>query len=278
MVFWNPSKIQMRIKLAVIIFLNCIVIVSLDSPQSRAQVFPEQSNKNAVAQNAVQVANLNLFDQKRNRSVPVVCYSPVLDLEKFKGKKLKFAIISHGYGMKNTEYSFIAETLIAHGYFVASVQHELPTDEPLPTTGKPSVVRRPNWERGVQNILFIVEELKKTRPELDFKNLLLVGHSNGGDTTMLFAEKYPNKARKIITLDNRRMIIPRVRKPQILSIRSSDQVADEGVLPTAEEQKKFKIKIVKLANTVHNEMWDGATTGQKREISEIISSFLESKL
>ena len=180
--------------------------------------------------------------------------------------------------MKNTEYSFIAETLVAQDYFVASIQHELPTDEPMPTIGKPAEVRRPNWERGASNILFVIEELKKSRPELDFKNLLLVGHSNGGDTAMLFAEKYPKRAGKIISLGNRRMTLPHVKRPQILSIRSSDQAADEGVLPTAEEQEKFGIKIIKLKNTVHNDMWDGATVEQKARNHEIILSFLQSKM
>ena len=133
-------------------------------------------------------------------------YSPVSAPGKSKAK-LKLAILNHGYGMKNTEYSFIAKTLVARGFLVASIQHELPGDDPIPTVGKPSEVRRPNWERGVRNILFVIDELKRLRPALDFKNLLVVGHSNGGDTAMLFAEKYPEKAAKIISLDNRRMII-----------------------------------------------------------------------
>lgn len=129
----------------------------------------------------------------------------------------------------------------------------------------------------MQNILFVIGELKKMRRDFDFKNLLLVGHSNGGDMTMLFAEKYSKLVKRIISLDNRRMPLPRAKKPQILSIRSSDQPADKGVLPSAEEQKKFGIKIVKLENTIHNDMWDGATDEQKREINRIISDFLETR-
>ena len=76
-------------------------------------------------------------------------------------------------------------------------------------------------------------------------------------------------------LINSGMPLPRAKRPQILSIRSSDQTADEGVLPTAEEQKKFGIKIVKLENTIHNDMWDGGSDEQKREINRIISDFLQ---
>ena len=61
---------------------------------------------------------------------------------------MRAAILSHGYGGKSTAYSFIARNLVAHGYFVAGIQHELPTDAPILTVGPPQVVRRPNRERG----------------------------------------------------------------------------------------------------------------------------------
>jgi len=70
------------------------------------------------------------------------------------------------------------------------------------------------------------------------------------------------------------MTIPRTKKPQILTIRSSDQRADEDVLPGETEQKKFGIKVVKLEDTKHDDMWDGATGAQKREINRIIIEFL----
>jgi predicted esterase len=264
----------MKRKLVIILFLNLLVFGFMTAEQAGARTaFGGQENK-VNRSSSIKTESLDLFDKKRSRSVPVTLYTAVSEASKVKVKKQKLAIISHGYGIKNTEYSFIAETLVAQGYFVASIQHELPSDEPMPTVDKPSEVRRPNWERGASNILFVIEELKKTQPLLDFKNLLLVGHSNGGDTAMLFAEKYPKLARKIISLDNRRMALPRVKRPQILSIRSSDQAADEGVLPTSEEQENFGIKIIKLKNTIHNDMRDGATVEQKRGINEIISRFL----
>ena len=168
----------------------------------------------------------------------------------------------------------MTEFLASQGYFVASIQHELPTDELLPMTGKPQEVRRPNWERGALNILFVVEELKKRKPNLDYKHLTLIGHSNGGDMSMLFAHKYPEMVDKIISLDNRRMTFPRVKQPKIYSLRSSDQLADEGVLPTTEEQQKYGIKIIKLKNTIHNDMDDHANADQRKEINGYILDFL----
>lgn len=267
-------KSNTKLKSATIFLITFFALGSFFVIKTPAQTTSEQTGKIDLDQSEIKIDTLDLLDRKRNRRVPVALYFPAEKDRDFKRKKLKPAILNHGYGMKNTDYSFVAETLAARGYFVVSIQHELPTDEPMPTAGKPSEVRRPFWERGTENILFVIEELKKTKPDLDFKNLLVVGHSNGGDTAALFAQKYPKLARKIITLDNRRMALPRAKKPRILSIRSSDQAADEGVLPTGKEQKKFGIKIVKLTETLHNDMWDGATADQKREISRIISEFL----
>lgn len=262
-----------------LVLISCIPLLMKVGGDVRmtAQNLPTGHGEAVAGRPAVETANLKLFDGARGRAVPVVLYAPPGAVEgpRQRGSKLKLAVISHGYGGKNTDYSFIASHLVARGYLVASIQHQLPTDEPLPTSGNPYEVRMPNWQRGVGNILFVIREIKTLRPDVDSGSLLLVGHSNGGDTSMLFAREHPRLARAVITLDNRRMPIPRARQPRILSIRSSDQQADAGVLPTTAEQKKFGIAIIKLDNTRHDDMWDGAAEGQKREINEIISNFLD---
>jgi predicted esterase len=217
----------------------------------------------------------NWLDSSRNRLIPVAFYLPIVN-NKIRNQEL--VIVSHGYGENklgaNKSYSYLTKKLASKGYFVVSIQHELPTDDLLPLTGIPQVVRRSNWERGADNILFVLNEFKKIKPELDFKHVNLIGHSNGGDMTVLFAHKYPNLADKIISLDNRRMELPRTSQPKIYSLRSSDQPADEGVLPTIAEQKKFGIKIIKLPNTIHNDMNDRGNKRQKREINTYIMDFL----
>lgn len=214
---------------------------------------------------------LALFDQTRQRQIPVAIYT---EASQRPHAKLKPAIFSHGYGGKNTDYSFIANYLVTHGYYVASIQQEIAGDAPLPSTGKPYETRKPSWERGVQNILFVLGELKQRRPDLDYSQLLLLGHSHGGDTSMLFAQEHPELVRAVISLDNRRMPFPRTKNPRIFSIRSSDQRADEGVLPTSEEQTKFGMRIVQLPGTIHNDLWDGATPEQKAEILRHLDEFL----
>ncbi len=220
----------------------------------------------------VKVNLLNLFDKSRNRVIPIAIYTP-------KGKANKHVVIvSHGYGENKggayLGYSYLTENLAKRRYFVVSIQHELPTDSLIPMSGIPQVVRKPFWDRGADNILFVIQSLKKSNPELDFKHITLIGHSNGGDMTALFPQKYPNIVAKIITLDNRRMALPRTNKPKVYSIRSSDQPADLGVLPTDEEQKKFNIKIIKLPNTIHNDMSNQANNEQRKEINDYVLSFL----
>ena len=218
---------------------------------------------------------LKLYDQNRQREIPIAFYRPEINIS---GKQ-KIVIFSHGYGQNKggdyLAYSYLAEFLASKGYFVVSIQHELATDSLLPLTGNPQILRRPFWERGGDNILFVVNELKKTNPDLDYKHITLIGHSNGGDMTALFPQKYPNVVEKIITLDNRRMALPKTKKVKVYSLRSSDQLADDGVLPTEKEIKKFKIKIIKLANTTHNEMDDNADDEQRKEIQSEILTFLK---
>lgn len=235
------------------------------SPQAAAQNAPTASARMVVEK-------WTLFDSARQRVIPVVLYLPA------RGNStthLKPAIISHGYGGHNTDYSFIAQTLVAYGYVVASIQHELSTDGPMPTVGNVRETRQPFWERGVQNILFVQQALMRKYPGIDFNELLLVGHSKGGYTAMLFAEEHPVLVAQVISLDNCRMPFPRAARPRVLSLRSSDQVADPGVLPTSAEQAQFGTTIVPLKNTRHNDMWDGATKVQKQEMSAAISRFLE---
>jgi pimeloyl-ACP methyl ester carboxylesterase len=215
---------------------------------------------------------LALFDPARSRSVPLALYSRGTAGPR---PRLKLALLCHGHGGQHTDYSFIARNLVAHGYFVASLQYELPGDPPLATSGNLREARRPNWEQGVQDLLFVRRALARMHPELDVEHLLLVGHSNGGDIAMLFAHEHAARVEKVISLDNRRMPLPRTRSPRVLSIRSSDQVADEGVLPDVAEQHALGMKVIPLSGTRHDDMWDGATEAQKREINGIISAFLE---
>lgn len=235
-----------------------------------------QKNASKPLNIAIKLDTLQLYDSLRQRSIPIAIYQPI---GSNKSNPLKIIIFSHGYGQNKggdyLAYSYLTKALATQGYYVVSIQHELSTDSLLPLVGIPQVVRRPFWDRGVLNIMFVINELKRIHPELDFMHISLIGHSNGGDMTALFPQKYPNIVSKIITLDNRRMTLPRTKQPKVYSLRSSDQKADEGVLPSDEELKKFGIKIIKLPNTTHNEMDDNANGHQRAEIIKHVISFLK---
>ncbi|MCD0471388.1 alpha/beta hydrolase [Flavobacterium sp. JAS] len=232
---------------------------------------------NIQASNTIQafkLDSLELFDKSRNRKIPVAIYHPVI-AEKI--NKQQVVIFSHGYGENkggdNRIYSYLTENLASKGYFVISIQHELPTDDLLPMDGDLKITRKPNWERGTENILYAINEFKKTNPELDFKHLTLIGHSNGGDMTALFATKYPKLVYKIITMDNRRMPLPRTNHPKVYTLRSGNYQADEGVLPTEQEQKKYGMT-VQFTAINHRDMDNDATSEERRILNTYIEDYL----
>ncbi|MDQ1087314.1 alpha/beta hydrolase [Siphonobacter sp. SORGH_AS_1065] len=219
----------------------------------------------------VQLDTLTLFDTSRNRSIPIAIYQPKSNLNGIP------IIFSHGYGQNKggayLEYSYLTEFLASKGYFIISVQHELPTDSLLPSTGKPQLVRRSNWERGVQNIHFVLQEMKTKYPTLNYAKLALMGHSNGGDMTALFAHLYPDFVSKVITLDNRRMGLPRTSKPQLFTLRSADYPADDGVLPTDTEAQQLGIRI-QFTPIKHNDMDNDARPTEREYIQNRVLAYL----
>lgn len=218
---------------------------------------------------------LSLFDQSRNRKIPIAIYQP---------KDIKQAnkvpiIFSHGYGENNGSdylqaYTYLTEFLASKGYFVVSIQHELKTDELLAMTGKLQETRRPNWERGSQNIFYVLQKIKQDYPQLKYNELSLIGHSNGGDMTVLFAHQYPNLASKIISMDNRRMELPRTFNPKIFTLRSKDYPADENVLPTNEELKKYAIT-VQFTDINHSSMDNDANETERDYLKTKILEYLK---
>ncbi len=220
----------------------------------------------------MQTTRFELLDSSRQRVIPIAAYYSAAVAA---STKLKLALLSHGYGVKNTAYSFVAQNLVAHGYYVVSLQQDLPADAPIPPTGDIRQTRYPYWKRGGENIAFAIRAMQRRNPALDTRHVLLLGHSYGGDIVMLFAQEHPALVEKVISFDNCRVPLPRTRQPQVFSLRSRDQVADPGVLPTPAEQAELGITIIKLPATPHNKMQDGATRQQKQEMNEWVSRFLE---
>jgi len=191
--------------------------------------------------------------------------------------KLPVAILNHGNTVKFTEYSFLANVFAARGYMVASIQHDLATDAPLVTkVGELYVGRLPQYHRGVANIRFAIDELKKVQPNADYDHVTMVGHSNGGDISMYFAKMYPDQIKKIVTLDNLRVPFMTDGRFKILSFRSKDPVfkPDPGVVPDDEICEKAGITVVRTAFQ-HNDMRDTGPDEAKASIQGMLDKFLD---
>src|SRR5580658_4364936 len=189
---------------------------------------------------------------------------------------LPVVILSHGNTVKFTEYSFLANVFAARGYMVVSIQHDLDTDEPMVTkVGEQYVGRGMQYNRGIANIIFIIDELKKIQPNADYHHLLMMGHSNGGDISMYFAKRHPDLIKKVVTLDNLRVPFVTDGKFKILSFRSKDPVfkADPGVVPDDEICKKAGITVIRTAYQ-HNELSDRGPDEVKTSIQAILDKFL----
>ena len=190
---------------------------------------------------------------------------------------LPVAILSHGNTVKSTEYSFLANAFAARGYMVISIQHDLASDDPMVTkVGEEYVGRRMQYNRGIGNIMFALDEMKKAYPNADYHRLTLIGHSNGGDISMYFAKLHPDLVKKVVTLDNLRVPFVTDGKIKILSFRSSDPVfkADPGVVPDDAICAKAGIEVVKT-QFQHNDLSDRGPEQAKTYIESKVHQFLD---
>ena len=220
-------------------------------------------------------SSLTLFDAARQRPIPVELYFPTRAVRCSSSHPCPVAIISAGYGISNKSYTFISSALSELGYLAVAVQHELPSDPPLATSGDLFAGRTPNWQRGAENLRFVRKSLRRSHPNFDWEDPVLIGHSNGGDISAWLAQESPMFAGSVVTLDNRRVPLPRGSSPRVLSIRGSDFQADAGVLPTDEELESSGSCVVKINDARHNDMQDGGPIDLKNTIARHIVIFLD---
>jgi pimeloyl-ACP methyl ester carboxylesterase len=191
--------------------------------------------------------------------------------------RLPVAILSHGNTAKFTDYSFLANVFAARGYMAISIQHDLPTDPPMVTkVGELYVGRQPQYLRGVANIKFIVEKMRSVQPNADYDDLTLVGHSAGADISMYFAKLYPERTRRVVTLDNLRVPFVTNGRFRILSFRSRDPVfkTDPGVIPPEEIRRKAGIDVIQTGFR-HNDMRDTGPDQARESIQGALDKFIE---
>ena len=190
---------------------------------------------------------------------------------------LPVAILNHGNTVRSTEYSFLTNYFAMRGYLAISIQHDLPTDAPMVTkVGELYVGRQPQYLRGIANIKFAVEEMKKVQPSADYDRLTVVGHSAGADISMYFAKMYPDHIKEVVTLDNLRVPFMTDGKFKILSFRSKDPQfkTDPGVVPPKGIREKSGITVVQTGYQ-HSDMSDRGSDNAKSAIQGMLDKFLD---
>ena len=228
---------------------------------------------------AIRHETISFYDPDRNNRLVAVDITVRRDKEIQANAgmiTLPVAILNHGNTVKNTEYSFLANIFAGRGYLVISPQHDLPTDPPMVTkAGDLYVGRLPQIQRGVANIKFAIEQMRKVHPNADYNKVTMVGHSMGGDISMYFAKQYPDEIKKVVTLDNLRVPFLTDGKFKILSFRSKDPQfkTDPGVIPSEEQRESAGITVVQTPFQ-HDDMRDTGPVEAKNSIESMLDKFL----
>ncbi|WP_231574722.1 alpha/beta hydrolase [Vibrio sp. ECSMB14106] len=180
-----------------------------------------------------------IVDSARDRFIPIEVVLPQNSNSCTTIEQCDVAFISAGNRVPFTKYSFVGEMLNDRGYMTIYVDHELPSDPPLSKTGDLYKTRIENWTRGAQTLNVLQHKLASRYPTYDFDKLILVGHSNGGDISTWLSNENKGYISQLITLDHKRVILPKNEKIRVLSIRATEYPTKEGVLPTESEQKQY---------------------------------------
>jgi len=216
----------------------------------------------------------SIYDESRNRSIPIeITFPKNIDLCSA-DLKCPVAFISAGYGVSHSKYTFLSKQFNERGYLVIAIAHELSSDPMLSVSGDLYETRSENWSRGARTLDFLKGSLSKRFNKYDFEKLTLIGHSNGGDISAWLGNDGKTYIQKIITLDHRRVPLPRNSNFKVLSIRASDFPADKGVLPTEFEQEKYGSCIVNIPNAKHNDIADFGPIWLKEKINVLINNYL----
>ncbi|CAM4056263.1 MULTISPECIES: alpha/beta fold hydrolase [Pseudoalteromonas] len=215
-----------------------------------------------------------IVDKNRDRAIAINIALPSNGLSCSEQNKCPVVFINAGYGISHTDYQFAADIFTSRGYLTIAVAHELKGDPALDPNQPYMATRMENWHRGVVTLKFLVNELNVRYPAYDFSQLTLFGHSNGGDISALYAAIYPNEVSAVITLDHRRMLLPRNKNILVLTLRGSDYPADTGVLYKKDELTRFPVKQVFLTNARHNDMFDAGPIELLNKMKRHLSEFL----
>lgn len=136
-------------------------------------------------------------------------------------------LLNHGDTVSMTDYASIAEDLASNGYIVVAIQHQLKTDPESPKFWNERSISK--YGKVIDNILYVFEWLKDNQKTLfnnniDLNRIGLIGHSMGGNSLLLFA----NRASNIFKKKERNTLLPHENK---VDVKEVIIVLDTGGFP-----------------------------------------------
>jgi hypothetical protein len=234
----------------------------------------------------MKIKDFTFLDISRNRQIPICIYLPDITTT-----KMSVVINSPGYGGGQEAFekyqkglspwpykqnTYLAKFFTDCGYVFISIQHDIIGDndglETLDPNAVQSIARKHLWERGMANILFVIEELKKQNLNLNLDKFIISGHSNGGDIAKYFANHYSKKISHVISLDGRRCPLNSQANIKLLSFEANDTSTDTGVIPnegTQENPLRQNLEwiIIKPKNAVHQSYRDD---GKEEDVKQLV--------
>ncbi len=228
----------------------------------------------------------DFYDESRKRQVPVSVYLP----EKA-SNRLPTIVFGPGYqGQEDLQkeelvykrYTYLAEYFTAKGYAFVNIQHDVFGDVDGLETVDPNAIqdgaRRHLYIRGEANILFALTQLEQQNLPLRLDNLILSGHSNGGDIAKYFANQHPDLVHCVILFDARRARLRPLSPLPVLMFEADDTTTDVGVI--AHENNAMRanldLTVIKPIGALHASYIDGKITESlKKKIFAALDWFLE---
>jgi pimeloyl-ACP methyl ester carboxylesterase len=235
--------------------------------------------------------HFDFYDESRKRQVPVSVYLPEKE-----GNNLPTIVFGPGYqGQEDIQkeelvykkYTYLAEYFTAKGYAFVSIQHDVFGDvdglEKVDPNAIQDEARRHLYIRGEANILFTLAQLEQQNLPLRLDNLILSGHSNGGDIAKYFVNQHPDLVRCVILFDARRARLRPISPLSVLMFEADDTTTDTGVIaePVQENnamRANLDLTVIKPSGALHASYIDGEITKPlKKKVYAALDWFLGSK-
>jgi pimeloyl-ACP methyl ester carboxylesterase len=167
-----------------------------------------------------------------------------------------------------------------------SIQHDVFGDvdglEKVDPNAIQDEARRHLYIRGEANILFALAQLEQQNLPLHLDNLILSGHSNGGDIAKYFVNQHPELVRSLILFDARRARLRPISPLPVLMFEADDTTTDVGVIaePVQENnaiRANLDLTVIKPSGALHASYIDGEITEPlKKKIFTALDWFLGS--